>query len=447
MSLKKKAAILVAGAGIAGCAAAQELQSQGLDYLLLEKNVEPGGLTRSISIGEAHFDYTGHFMHLAQCKSPAAIPYANQSDRNWQLINRKSRAYVHGAFIPAPFQYNLYYLPKAAREQCITSFHNRPKIEKCQSFKEYLLTGFGQAICDYFLFPYNEKLMVCSLDDLSVDSVKRFFPLPERQKIENGYAQEGANLKTGYNSSFWYPKRYGIGLLSKGLSKGLAALQTCCQIEKVDLAQKCVFTPLGKIGYEKMLTSLPLKEFCTLCSDSSLHTLASDLKHTRVFCLNILIRGTAPKSFGDTHWIYIPEKAIPFYRLGIYSHISAKMNPSGHTALYVEAAFPDKATPPAMGDLIKEIFLSLERLGWAKRANVRVMSANWIDYAYVYFDQPRQGAVNKISDILHKYNVYPIGRYGLWDYISMEDTILSSIETARKVTGMSSNDDKTELFT
>ena len=91
--LQEKADILIAGAGIAGCAAARELQSHGLDYLLLEKNVEPGGLTRSISAGEAHFDYTGHFMHLTQCKSPASIPYANQNDRVYHLSHPDRRLY------------------------------------------------------------------------------------------------------------------------------------------------------------------------------------------------------------------------------------------------------------------------------------------------------------------------------------------------------------------
>ena len=65
--------------------------------------------------------------------------------------------------------------------------------------------------------------------------------------------------------------------------------------------------------------------------------------------------------------------------------------------------------------------------------NCRVMCANWIDCAYVYFDHNRYGAVNKIVDILHTSNVYPIGRYGLWEYISMEDSILSSIKTAGEV--------------
>jgi protoporphyrinogen oxidase len=272
--------------------------------------------------------------------------------------------------------------------------------------------------------------MACSLDDLSLDTVKRFFPKPDEEMIEIGYIKEGSNLDTGYNNSFWYPKKQGIGLLAKGMARGLNALQTNCQIERIDLASRCAYTSLGRINYEKLLTSLPLKAFCKIASDLSLGAVANSLRHTRAFCLNLLIQGSIPEAFADCHWIYVPGKDIPFYRLGIYSNISKHMNPKGTTALYVEVAFEGDAILPAISELLNDIFPSLERLGWISTKNCLIASANWIDYAYVKFNHSRQKIVREILDILHNYQVYPIGRYGLWDYISMEDTILMSIETA-----------------
>lgn len=430
----KKTDILIAGAGIAGCAAANELQANGIDYLLVEKNVEPGGLTRSISLGDAHFDYTGHFLNLSQFKSPAALPYANLNDEDWMLINRKSSVYIEGKMIPAPMQYNLFYLPEPAREKCIRDYHNRPEIKKIKTFKEYLRTGFGQAICDYFLFPYNEKILDCDIGELSVDSVKRFFPAPDPEIIERGYSREGENLSIGYNNTFWYPKRYGIGLLARGLAQNLNGLLRCCNIEGIDLNSHCAYTRRGKISYERMLTSIPLKQFCSLTNDPGLQNLASALRHTRVFCLNLLFQGAPPEFFKGSHWIYIPQKNIPFYRAGIYSHICPQMNPPMTKALYVEVAFSNNKILPVMSKLIDEIFLSLEKLGWAKRHMCSVLSANWIDFAYVYFDHNRKDITEKIFNALRHHNIYPIGRYGLWDYITMEDSIVSGIETAQGLT-------------
>jgi len=427
----RKTDILVAGAGIAGCAASQALQAAGADYLLLEKNVEPGGLTRSISIGEAHFDYTGHFMHLAQCTSPAALPFAHQNDDDWMLISRKSMVFVEGGMAPAPFQYNLFYLPEDIRKRCIEGFHGRPETGEARSFKEYLLSGFGEGICQYFLFPYNEKIMACSLDDLSVDAVKRFFPAPDRERIENGYNQGGANTDAGYNSQFWYPKHQGIGLLAQGLARGLKNLLTTCPVEGIDLDAHRVYTPSGIIRYERLIPSIPLKTLCMLTTHPVLCSLADSLRHTRVLCLNLLIQGSMPETFQGCHWIYVPQRDIPFYRLGIYSHIAPHIHPKGMTALYVEVASAHGATAPVMGTFLDDIFSSLERLGWVHRSQCATITANWIECAYVHFDHPRKRTVSEIIGILDEHEVHPIGRYGLWDYISMEDTILSGVETAR----------------
>lgn len=137
-----------------------------------------------------------------------------------------------------------------------------------------------------------------------------------------------------------------------------------------------------------------------------------------------------PKIFEGLHWIYVPEKRIPFYRIGIYSNISRYINPKDATALYIEAAFLDNAQLPEPVKLIDEIFLCLESLGWAGRNECVALSANWIDCAYIHFDFYRNDSIHRIFNILKGYCVYPIGRYGLWDYISMEDAILSSIKTA-----------------
>ncbi|MGA1794982.1 MAG: protoporphyrinogen/coproporphyrinogen oxidase [bacterium] len=426
----RKTDILVAGAGIAGCAASQAFQAAGADYLLLERNVEPGGLTRSISIGEAQFDYTGHFMHLARCSSPAALPFAHQNDEDWGLINRRSMVFIEGEMVPAPFQYNLFSLPGNIRKQCIDGFHSRSEAIEAQSFREYLHAGFGEGICHHFLFPYNEKIMACPLDELSVDAVKRFFPVPDKKRIESGYRHGEANQDAGYNSRFWYPKHQGIGLLAQGLAKGLKNLITSCPVEGVDLAAHRVSTPSGTVRYERLISSMPLRTLCTLTSHPALRSLADSLRYTRVLCLNLLIQGTMPEIFQESHWIYVPQRDIPFYRLGIYSHIAPGRQPQGMTALYVEVASAHNAPAPVMGTLLDDILSSLERLGWVYRSQCAIMTANWIDCAYVLFDHSRKKTVSEIFGILKEYEVYPIGRYGLWDYISMEDAILSGVETA-----------------
>jgi len=429
MPLERKD-VLIIGGGIAGCAAAQQLQAHGIDYLLLEKNQELGGLTRSIIIGDTIFDYTGHLLHLTQYDSPSKIPYGNLDDNDWQRINRRALVFLKGHFIPAPFQYNLYYCPEEIRQRCIGDFRSRLIIKNPKTLREYLVTGFGNSICEYFLFPYNEKLFSTELDSLGVDSVKKFFPKPEAKIIEQGYATEGANLSTGGNSTFWYPKYFGIGLLARGLARGLCHVRTNVIVEEVDIDKRLVRTRCGDFGFDKLLFSMPLKEFCERSDNEVLRKLSVNLVNTMVLCVNVLVRGTVIDDLNDAHWVYVPDKKIPFYRLGIYSNFSRYIVPPGKTSLYIEMAVNINQSPlPNPIDTFEKIFRVLEELKWVSRSQCEILCMEWIPCAYVHFNHIRQSTVDKIFRLLRESCIYPIGRYGLWDYVSMEDTIISSIET------------------
>ena len=430
--MKFRTDTLIIGAGISGCAAAQELQSEGIDYFLLEKNIVPGGLCRSISIGDAHFDYAGHYLHLARYKSPSQIPYAKQDDKKWQKVERKSAIYIDGNFIPAPFQYNLYALPEPIRSHCINSYRKRSSYDGEQSFKTYLLSGFGKDICEVFLFPYNTKQLAISIDMLSIDSIKRFFPYPDEEKIENGYTGNGKLNTLGYNNYFWYPKNNGIGLLTSGIAKGLTNLQTGCTVTTIDLNRKCVYTSLGEFYFRKLLSSIPLKNFCEITTNMQLNLLAGKLSHNRVLCLNLLLKSSLPKNIKNYHWIYIADRQIPCYRIGVYSNIPTKFTPHNRTSLYVEVAYSHIDNPPLLDSIISNVLSSLEKLGWVHRDDCITISANWIECGYVHFTQNFREVKGEIQSLLKEYNVYLIGRYGQWDYLSMEDSIISGINRAQE---------------
>jgi protoporphyrinogen oxidase len=431
--MKQKADVVIIGAGISGCAAAQELQANGIDYLLLEQNVEPGGLTRSISVGDAHFDYTGHYLHLSKYKSPAEIPYAKQNDEDWQIIERKSVVYVEGEIVPAPLQYNLAALPDHVRRACIESYRNRPPMTNTHSLKDYLLSGFGSEICRLFLFPYNEKQIASSLDNFSTEAITRFFPCPDENKIEKGFIEQDTQPTYGYNRNFWYPKNEGIGLLARGLANGLADLHTSCNVERIDIENKRLYSSQGEIEYNRLVSSMSLKGLCLATDDSALQSHAISLKHNRVLCLNLRINSHFHKDFEGCHWIYVPDKSVPFYRVGFYSRFKHSFVSSGKTAMYIEVALGDDEPLPGLNDILDDVFTSLENLGWISGVNCDVIAANWIDCAYIHFNRDRKNTLKQIFDILKTKDIHPIGRYGLWDYISMEDSIFSSVEVAKKL--------------
>lgn len=424
---------VIIGAGITGSIAAQELQHRGLDYILLEQNVQPGGLTRSIHAGDAHFDYTGHFLHLQHYASPEAIPYANLNDEDWQRVERRSGILLGESVVPAPFQYNLSALPDHEKEQCWNDFVGRPQNDNPENFSDYLLSGFGKRMCDLFLHPYNEKITASRLSDISLSSIKRFFPPPLEASIRQGYEGKSAQKTSQYNSDFWYPRRQGIGLLASSLASGLTSLRTRQKVQHVSTNEYVIRTDRLDIGWKQLISTMPLKALTEIIDHPDIRQLGKELKHTRVLCLNIQFDGRLPEQFDGFHWLYIPDREIPLYRVGIYSNLPESFVPPGQTALYLEMAFHSDETPPAQDDLIRSVLVQLEQWNFLKRDKLRVISANWIDHAYVLFDHHRDPRVREILDRLQHLDIISAGRYGLWDYISMEDSLLSGLDAAERV--------------
>ena len=65
----------------------------------------------------------------------------------------------------------------------------------------------------------------------------------------------------------------------------------------------------------------------------------------------------------------------------------------------------------------------------------RILTRQVIDikFAYVVFDEHRQAHLQNLVDYLESLDIFTAGRYGRWDYYSMEDSILSGKSAAEKV--------------
>ena len=425
---------LVVGGGISGLAAAKCLQAFGRDYVLLEKSPSVGGLTRTCEVADFCFDYTGHFLHLSRYQSPSRIPYANLDDDDWQTIERKSYFYAANRLITAPIQYNLGELPEDVRDECAASYDARPKRGGPDaSFRDFVVSGFGQAVADRFLIPQNEKTMATPLGRLSMDAVKRFFPPPDEERIRAGLKRQGLKA-TEYNTVFWYPRQGGIERLVRGLGRGLGHVATNEEVVQIDLERRSVLTSAGRrLPWGRMLPSMPLKALCALTSDEELRDAAGRLSHSSTISFNLGIRGQLPGQLRDAHWVYVPDRSIPFYRLGCYSNISAGMCSHGYSAAYVEVAVPGEELDRVdlLGDLQPTVIAALEQLGWVRSQDIVCSVAHVIRCAYVHHTPEREELVRRIRGRLGEHGIHPIGRYGLWDYTGMEDSMESALSTVR----------------
>jgi hypothetical protein len=105
--------------------------------------------------------------------------------------------------------------------------------------------------------------------------------------------------------------------------------------------------------------------------------------------------------------------------------------------MYIECGFPggEAARADITGELQSTVLRYLEHLGWVDQQSIVCLAAHVIPCAYVHHTPSRAAVVDGVYQRLQDYGVYPIGRYGLWDYINMEDSIESGLSRVAGLLG------------
>src|SRR5216684_2813604 len=311
---------LIIGAGLTGLSCAYHL---GGDYLLVEKENEPGGIVRTRLRHEGFWcDGTGHWLHLRN----NSIKELAQKLLADQLVEheRKAVIHMHGVFTPYPFQANTFGLPREVVLDCLlgllkvkypADFGLKPPGEPPRNFREWVTRNFGEGIARHFMVPYNEKLLGVSLDELRPEYAERFIPRPSLEDVIKG-ALGFSRESLGYNAKFVYPRRGGIGALSKAFANALKKPpQYGVQVTGVDMKQKTVTFADGKVArYKRLLNTMPLVRFISLLKDTppEVRTAAANLRATTVHYFDIGVRGKGAAA-SHYHWVYFPEPEYIFY--------------------------------------------------------------------------------------------------------------------------------------
>ena len=174
---------LIIGAGLTGLSCAYHL---GGDYLLVEKESEPGGVVRTrVRHGGFYCDGTGHWLHLRNDAMKALVNKLLPG----QFVEHERKAVIHshGVFTPYPFQANTHGLPREVVLECLLGllkarhpedFGLTKPASAPQNFRECVERLFGEGISKHFMVPYNEKLMGVKLEEISASYADRFILKP-----------------------------------------------------------------------------------------------------------------------------------------------------------------------------------------------------------------------------------------------------------------------------
>jgi len=433
--------VIILGGGLAGLSTLWYLQRSGHgNCTLFEKESRVGGLARSETINGFTFDYTGHLLHFHSSSIQDLVH--SLLNGNLHRLNRESWIYSHQRYSRYPFQSNLFGLPAPVIKECILEYVRAPGFrlsandpippyEGPSNFESWVLFAFGKGLARHFLLPYNEKLWTVPCRELSCDWMGRFVPQTSLEQILSGALSDEAE-KSGYNAFFSYPLQGGIEELPRKMAGALANWHCNQECSEIDLeAQSVRFQAGDRHSYHFLVTTIPLPFLIKICRrvPEEIRAAAQKLRWVSVLNLNFGI----DRPMSGKHWIYVPESPWLFYRLGFQHNFSPFLAPSGCGSVYIEIAHPaDQPLDP--GVVSRQVREQLHELGILRKTDKILAECHLkIPTAYVIYDQEHARAVQTVQDYLKSRNVYSIGRYGAWEYSSMEDALSAGAETAQEI--------------
>jgi|SRR5208337_1197721 len=432
---------LIIGAGLTGLSCAYHLEN---DYLVLERENEPGGIVRTRNRhGGFWCDGTGHWLHL---RNPAMREFVHKLLPGLLVEHeRKAVVYSHGVFTPYPFQANTYGLPREVVLECLLGFLQarhpedfglKTETEEPRNFREWIVRCFGDGIARHFMVPYNEKLLGVSLEELRPEYAERFIPRPSLEDVLKG-ALGFSRESLGYSARFVYPRDGGIGELPRALARALQRPPRYgTRVTRVELGSRtAILSDGGQIRYERLLNTAPLPAFVKLVADASadLRAAADKLRATTVHYFDVGVRGQGGTA-SQYHWIYFPEPQFIFYRVGSYSAVHPAAAPPGCRSYYVEMSRGAETLLKEPQMLRQSVAADLRRVGiLSAEDEILFMELAELPFAYVIFDQNYERCRQFILDALAAEGVLTAGRWGGWGYGSMEDALLDGKAAAEKL--------------
>ncbi|HLK39347.1 MAG TPA: FAD-dependent oxidoreductase, partial [Polyangiaceae bacterium] len=411
---------LVIGAGVTGLATAAALGEAGDDdYLVLERDAEVGGWCKTVKKAGFVWDYSGHFFHFRHPEIEAWLR-ARMPEQRIRTVERKTFIAYKGRWVDFPFQKNIHQLPQEDFVDCLYDVYfarssdvKREQAASETNFKEMLYARFGRGICERFLVPYNEKLYACDLATLDTDAMGRFFPHANLTDIVSNMKRPD---NASYNATFTYPEGGAIEYvraLESAVRPGGVSLGE--GLVGVDLKRRIARTTRRQIRFDRMVSSAPFDRLAAMCE---LDAAPSTWDWNRVLIFNL---GFDAKGAKDVHWVYYPDRATSFYRVGFYDNILD----GDRLSLYVEVGYPKDGAIDAAA-MRERVLADLRREGLVTSQSLVADHSVVLDPAYVHITKRSLAEHKRLTALLGACGVWSIGRYGGWTYCAIEDNIVEA---------------------
>ncbi len=443
--------ILILGGGPAGMSCAMELCRADKRLAVIEKDVQVGGMSKTLQLGDFRTDIGPHRFY-----SRNRYLYEFIEDllgEQWIQVPRFTRFYVEGQFYTYPVQ-----LGNALRNMGFGSavrvlrdygFEQLKRAvgfnRRNADFESYVVSRFGRELAHFNMINYTEKIWGLPCREISADwAAQRIAGLSLFSAVRAALSKRSG--PRSLTDTFYYPD-LGTGLIYEAIQKRLedAGHEVHCNatpkvvrhdggaIKEVDIQQNgevMTATPAH------LVNSTPILKFLTLFDPPPPKKVLEAAQHLDYRAQVYLFLTLRTEQAIPDNWIYFPDKTIPFGRISEMKNFSKRMSPEGMTSLFLEFFVFEGEDMWKMDkdELLQRSLPHLEAIGLLNRQDI--VDAHLLRQTDVYpiyrlgYQEPLQiikGWLDGFENLLY------IGRPGRFRYNNQDHSIEMGILAARSI--------------
>lgn len=412
--------VAVLGAGVSGLSAARLLKEKGVDVTVFEKEKMIGGLARTrFTNGYLYDPYGGHIFNSKHQAVKDWVFHILSEDK-WKFTERNAKIFFNGKYISYPFELSLCELETNDAVECIHDFILSQQGKRPANYRDWLIWNFGQAICNYYMIPYNEKIWSYPLENMETQWMEGKMPLPEKKDIIRSLLLKDPTERKMPHSTFYYPFHGGIQSFANAMAEGLKI--------NVDTAVNSLENKNGKWivnmeeEFDLIISTLPLPEVKDILKDipQSVYRCMEDLKYNSL--TTVLFK--CPPT--DITWLYVPSHDYRSHRVGYQSALTPNASPNKNEGV---GAFEIIGEQFDVDGLDQQSNILPKELGYSQ-----TLDYEYTKYAYVIFDSNYRKNMDVINKYFEKVDGFELlGRWGRWNYNNMDTCILDSMKLIDKL--------------
>ncbi|SDW87809.1 Protoporphyrinogen oxidase [Lachnospiraceae bacterium KHCPX20] len=422
--------VLIIGAGIAGLTTAYILKEKGIDSLIVEKEAQPGGLSRSFELCGEWFDMGGH-------ASFAKEQFVREIlEQEVDCFKQKAVAYNYkkGKWIKNPAQINLSALDTEEKIAILDDYFRRPRVDNPKNYMEWLECQYGKYFAHNYPTLYTEKYWTVNPEQLETNWVGNRMYQPTPREVLYG-AFEKETKEVHYSGEIRYPKKGGFEAFIKALERS-ASIRYGSKIAEIDVDSKMVLLDVGeKLEYDYLVNTAPLPEIVPLINNVSNGVVEASkkLNATSLILVSVCLDGKLKVDLSPSYYIY--DSDIPATR--VYSPTKYSGEYGGKTALQAEVYVSRfRSLSGSLEEIRDKVISQLAEIGLYDLTKVIAKDVRFEKYANIMFTHDIYENRNIVSGYLKSNGIVLAGRFGEWKYYWTDQAMLSGKRAAEQIIQM-----------